>query len=226
MKTKFLVIVAATMGGLFTSVSARPLNATGAEVSAPERFSAPKPTSIVGFTDMPPNYFGSTVRVKLTVDEAGQAQDIRVIAVRDKVLTQSLVSALSQWKFAPARKNGEPVSALVEIPLRLVEDSADSPAVVASMTSKAESEDFEVPALTSVVNFADLPSNYLGSTVRVKLTVDEAGQVHDIRVVPNKDRAVVNSLVSAISQWKFTPARKNGVPVSATVEIPLELVES
>ena len=121
MKTKFLVIAAAIMGGLLTSVCARPLDANSAEASAPEKIDAPKPATIVSFADLPPNYVGSTVRVKLTVDEAGQGHDIRVISNKDKALAKSLVSALSQWKFTPARKNGVPVSATVEIPLQLVE---------------------------------------------------------------------------------------------------------
>lgn len=119
MKTKSLVIAAALLGGLLSSASAFALDTSGAAASG--KFEAPVPVSIVNPTNLHPNYKGATVRVKFTVDEAGQAHDIRVVSAKDAVVAKSLESAISQWRFTPARRNGVPVSAKVELPLQLVE---------------------------------------------------------------------------------------------------------
>jgi TonB family protein len=84
----------------------------------------------------------------------------------------------------------------------------------------------EAPAPARVVQPTGLPLSYEGKIVRLSLTIDAAGKPHDIRVVSADDRALTKSLVAAVSQWQFTPCRKNGVAVSTRVELPLELARS
>ncbi|MBI2497249.1 MAG: TonB family protein [Opitutae bacterium] len=84
----------------------------------------------------------------------------------------------------------------------------------------------DYPAPAKVVSPTNLPRTFEGATVVVSLTIDESGQPHDVKVVSAKDRLLTKSLVSAVSQWRFTPARKNGTPVATKVLLPLELVES
>ena len=83
---------------------------------------------------------------------------------------------------------------------------------------------FDAPAPAKVVSPVDLPRSFMREIVKVTLTVDAAGQPHDIKVVSTKDQAVTKSLVAAVSKWQFTPARENGVAVSCKVMLPLELV--
>ena len=119
MKTKSLVIAAALLGGLLSSAAALALDTSGA--TAAGKFEAPVPISIVNPTNLHPSYKGATVRVMFTVDEAGQAHDIRVVSAKDAAVAKSLAAAISQWKFSPGRKNGVPVSTKVTLPLQLVE---------------------------------------------------------------------------------------------------------
>ncbi len=83
---------------------------------------------------------------------------------------------------------------------------------------------FDAPVPAKVVNPVDLPRSFMREIIQVALTIDAAGQPHDVKVVSTKDRAVAKSLTAAVSQWQFTPARENGVPVSCSVILPLELV--
>ena len=121
MKSKSLVIAATLLGGLFTSASALTIDAPSANAAAPDKFEAPVPTSVVSPANLPPSYVGATVNLKFTVDETGQAHDIRVVSDKDRVVAKSLAAAISQWKFSPGRKNGVPVSSNVILPLHLVE---------------------------------------------------------------------------------------------------------
>ena len=119
MKTKSLVI-AALLGGLLSSASAFTL-VTPAATATPVKFEAPVPSKVVSPTELPPSFKGQTVDVSFTVDVNGQVSNVRLVRATDQYLTKSLVSALSQWKFTPARKNGVPVSTKVVLPLQLVE---------------------------------------------------------------------------------------------------------
>ncbi|HKB57970.1 MAG TPA: energy transducer TonB [Lacunisphaera sp.] len=85
---------------------------------------------------------------------------------------------------------------------------------------------FEAPAPTKVVQPMGLSRRLEGATVTLRFTVDEAGKPHDIRVLAPHDGALTRNLVSAVSQWEFTPGRKNGRAVSTHVELPIQLVDS
>ncbi len=85
---------------------------------------------------------------------------------------------------------------------------------------------FAAPAPASVVSPTGLPNRYVGATVRLTMIIDAAGRPHDIKVVSPRDAALAQKLVAAVSQWQFTPGRKDGAPVSTRIELPLELVES
>ncbi len=82
------------------------------------------------------------------------------------------------------------------------------------------------PAVAHVVSPAGLSRRFEGANVTLTMTVDADGRAHDIRLVSHRDARLEESLVNAVSQWQFTPAKKNGVPFSAKVVLPLQLVES
>ena len=88
---------------------------------------------------------------------------------------------------------------------------------------KAAAPVLEKPALTKAVNPANLPRRHMGETVTLNFTVDAQGRTHDINVMWQGDAMLRRSLVEAVSQWQFTPARKDGQPVSTRVTLPLEL---
>lgn len=84
---------------------------------------------------------------------------------------------------------------------------------------------FDAPAPVQVVSPVRLPRSAEGATVTLAMTIDAAGQPHDVRVVGRGHEDISRNLVAAVSQWKFSPARKNGAAVPAKVLLPLELVD-
>jgi TonB family protein len=114
MNIKSLVIASALAGGLFCSASA-------ITTVAPANFQAPVPASVVSPTDLPPSLKGVIVTLRLTVDAAGNPSNIKIVRGDSEALRRNLVSAVSQWKFKPALKNGVPVATQIELPLQLVE---------------------------------------------------------------------------------------------------------
>lgn len=81
----------------------------------------------------------------------------------------------------------------------------------------------DMPQPAQVVNPTGLPSRYEGATVTVLLTVDTAGAARDITVVSPRDPELVRAVTKAVAQWRFTPARKSGVPFATRIELPLRL---
>jgi TonB family protein len=84
----------------------------------------------------------------------------------------------------------------------------------------------DVPLPTKVVNPTDVPGQYAGSTVTLQLTVDAAGAARNISVVSPNDPELSRAVVKAVSQWRFAPARKGGVPVESRIELPLQLKDT
>jgi protein TonB len=95
----------------------------------------------------------------------------------------------------------------------------------ASATTRVAPSDYAAPVPTAVVAPTGLPRSHIGAIVTLRLNVDATGQPSNIRVLSDRDPALTQRLVEAVSQWRFSPARQNGIAVGATIELPLELQE-
>ena len=93
-----------------------------------------------------------------------------------------------------------------------------------SHANVAKAVAFEAPVVEKVVSPTGLSSTLKGSTVTLSMTIDDKGQPSDIRVSGN-DRKLTRSMVAAVSQWQFAPAKKNGVAVPSRIVLPVELTE-
>lgn len=86
-------------------------------------------------------------------------------------------------------------------------------------------EEFSVPAPLSVVPPAGIPRRYQNETIRLGLTIDEQGRPQHIQMLSGNDPYLARRLLPAVARWKFSPARRNGLPVSAEIVLPVLLVE-
>lgn len=118
MKASTLLLAAALAGGMAVP-AAHAFNAETARPADLVACTAPVPSRVVAPTGLWRRHEGETVKVALTIDATGQPAEIRVIA-GDRNLQERLVPAVAQWKFEPARRNGEAVTTRVVMPIRLV----------------------------------------------------------------------------------------------------------
>jgi protein TonB len=121
MKSKTIILAGALLGGLLSVSSFAITPDVHNQINAALRFEAPMVTKVVHPTGLNRRYEGATVRVSLTVDETGRAHDVKVLSSDDPMLARSLVPAITQWQFTPARKNGTPVPAQVVLPIQLMD---------------------------------------------------------------------------------------------------------
>ena len=81
----------------------------------------------------------------------------------------------------------------------------------------------DVPLPVKVVNPTDLPRRYLDATVMLELTVDKSGQPRDITVLRPIDPELAQSLIPTLAQWRFSPAQRDGQPVTTRIVLPIKL---
>lgn len=88
---------------------------------ADEKTEPPVPVRTVA-PEVPPDFARSgvtgLVTISLTVDDRGNVQDEKVIKSSHRELEVPALAAIKRWKFKPARKDGNPVSAHVAIPIK------------------------------------------------------------------------------------------------------------
>jgi|GEM_PF-1365740 len=120
--------------------------------------------------------------------------------------------------------NSKKILALSAIVLGGVLSSSAFATTASSHASVAKAVAFEAPVLEKMVAPTGLSRRHEGATVTLSMTVDDKGQPSEIRV-PGNDQNLTRSLVSAVSQWQFVPAKKNGVAVPSKIALPIELVE-
>ncbi len=123
MKAVNKLAVLLSLGSLLTlAASAKTLEQTYLESyrGAP---GAPVPVAVVS-PRVGPEYAGSTVELEFNVDTDGQTSDFRVKSSPDSMLGEAVLAAVKQWQFAPAERNGVPVTTRVVLPVHIVDDSA------------------------------------------------------------------------------------------------------
>ena len=77
-------------------------------------FSEPRPVSIVDPLIAPTVYQGGTVVLRVGVNDSGVVSDIEVLSAVPAI-TDPVVAAVRQWRFAPARLNDQPIAARTTI---------------------------------------------------------------------------------------------------------------
>jgi protein TonB len=111
-----------SLGALAPFASAKTLEQTYLD-SYPKAPGVPMPISVVS-PNVGSNFQGETVEIEFTVDTAGKPSDFLVKSASDGNLAELVVAAVKKWEFAPATKDGVPVTTTVDLPVRIGPESA------------------------------------------------------------------------------------------------------
>lgn len=79
----------------------------------------PEPTKVVNPVNLPRDFVKSTVEITLSVDENGVPSQIQVVSNVNREVAKQVVSAVSQWRFAPKYVDGQPVAGDFVLPLEI-----------------------------------------------------------------------------------------------------------
>ncbi len=120
----------------------------------------------------------------------------------------------SQWQFESGTKAGEPVNVIaqIEVNFRLVDDPKGVPWHLGRV-------EFHLPPGVSrpVIKDGPIPAGAdirESANVTVAFDIDEAGSPNNIQIDKSSDEDWARDVTAALRKWKFTPASKDGSPIS------------
>lgn len=159
-----------------------------------------------------------TVLLKAMVGADGKASDLQVLRGLGLGLDEKAVAAVSAWQFDPATKHGEAVDSTVQIEVNFRR--------LQKVEWHLARVEFHLPEGTSrpVLETAQGPDSapYADSaTVTMAFDVDEQGVPVNVQVEKASDENWAREVTAALREWKFTPAQKDGVPVSVPCTMDL-----
>ncbi|MDE3256874.1 MAG: M56 family metallopeptidase [Gemmatimonadota bacterium] len=163
------------------------------------------------------------VFLKFKVNVDGSVSDVRDL--RGQVIfVKPAIDAISQFRFKPAERKGKPVAVWMTQAIKFM-----LPKHGAALSSDAGDtvglEEFHItsvdvkPAITHAVqpNYPDVARrNRLTGIVLLHFKVNVDGSVSDVRALRGRPM-FVQPAIDAISQYRFSPAQREGKPVPAWI---------
>lgn len=171
-------------------------------------------------------------RIMVMIDAQGRLADWFVTGYTHPLFAQNTLEVLPGWTFKPARKNGQPVDARVELSV-----SFHRSGVLRSITADPEAamrirwpernrrilgqicRDHELDQpLDAIAEVAPMPTFREGAVARqgsviVDYVVDPEGRVRMPLIVSSDDPVFSDSVLLALSQWRYGTPRRDGKPV-------------
>jgi TonB family protein len=144
----------------------------------------------------------------VAVDETG-----RIVAVRNAPAewAEKFAIAIKNWRFLPARKNGQPVAAEVRVPFVIEVASPEIGTRVAPRVTFQEPPIYPFPMRASGMR----------GEVVVDFIVDIEGRVRNAFVIKSLNPAFDDPALEAVRKWQFESGRVGDRPVNTHMQVPV-----
>lgn len=168
------------------------------------------------------------VWIVVSVNADGKLTDSLVTRFTHRALADEAQYALSKWRYEPARRNGQPISACGEVHFHFAAAGAvitmNPMSTVASLTAFVR----DVPFVTTLCRPDELdqpptalhtvtpptPPASTGARVVIDFVIDEEGRPRLPVLVSATDPRCVGPAAAALAQWRFAPPTRRGQPVA------------
>lgn len=167
-----------------------------------------------------------TVMVEFVVEPDGHVTRAVVKESTDKQFEEPALAAVAQWSFSPALEEGRPIASAMGAPIRfaaaqwkqkrmpLFPQMSDMPQSLKVTPAKATfAPDPEYPL--------ELSGQKIAGEVQMEFTVDETGQVRDLKVLWASHPAFVEASLRAIEKTRFEPAHQGPFPKASAKRYPV-----
>jgi TonB family protein len=152
------------------------------------------------------------VAMALSIDANGTVKSATPRSKLDGQTLAAIQACVQTWRFAPARRNGQPIASEIVLP------------VLCMPTPKKRSGPSVPPKVTRqtgpVYPFAMLRFGLTGE-VKVDFVVDERGQVQNATIVSSNNPEFDTAALEAVRDWKFEPGTRDGHPVTTHMQVPV-----
>jgi TonB family protein len=158
------------------------------------------------------------VIVEFTVTSAGTVSGVFAVRSTSSILEPAAVAAVSRWIFRPAKVNGRAVNTRMQIPLIFSLPRGAQKAAQARLPKDAPARPvFQIaPTYPAAAGMVGADGEVI---VDFKVTVD--GYVKGARAVRSTQKVFEAPAVSAVSRWRFIPARAKGKMIETRVQVPV-----
>ena len=165
------------------------------------------------------NRIEGTVTVEAESDIDGNMKVLRIVKGLGHGLDDTAMQAIRSWRFAPARRNGAPVTAITQIDVDFKLPLSAVVRIGGGVTSPT------VLARVEPLYTEEARKVRLQGTVVVEGVVKKDGTLDVTRIVRGLDYGLTESAVNALKQWKFKPGARNGesMDVSLNIEVNFNL---
>jgi len=172
------------------------------------------------------------VIVAISVDAQGKIKDSLLLAYTSELLAKTTLDALKEWRFQPARLDGDPIPSQVELTVNYTLEGAVITSNIVNlylfgrfehagdnryvyrMRSPGELDRAPTPTNSPSPKYAEQAfKEGVRGKVQVHFYIDEQGAVR-LPAVTNPDVSpyLAEKAVEAVREWKFEPPLSHGAP--------------
>jgi TonB family protein len=156
------------------------------------------------------------VGLRVIIDADGKPRDLQVVHALGMGLDENAIAAVGTWQFQPGTKGGQPIKVLAQIQVNfrlLPKTGGKDPGWHLGRA------DFHIPdgTLRPAVEKAVAPyvaDDPIGATTTLKFDIDEKGAPVTVQIEKSSDDEWSRDVTGALAKWRFTPASKDGAPVT------------
>jgi TonB family protein len=170
--------------------------------------------------------------IAVSIDETGRVKDLLPLAYSNIRFARASTEALQDWRFEPARADGQPVPVQLEmrfdytlegavITTNIVNhfffdnyDNIGDNALVYRPASPRRLDRAPVRVSGEEPKYATAAEkNGVRGSVSVRFYIDETGAVRQPAVTSDADPYLADQAMQAVRSWKFEPVTSRGRPV-------------
>jgi TonB family protein len=169
------------------------------------------------------NIEGSVI-VEVRVGLDGRARDLRVVAGLGFGLDENALLAVRDWRFSPAKRDGKEVEAVTRVDVEFNVRNAELNEVIANDMATRVGPGVVPPGVIHRVEpqYPQAPTSRTRSgTVLLDAVIQENGVPKVVRVLQSLGWELDESAITALEQWRFSPAMKNGMPIKVRMNVEM-----
>jgi TonB family protein len=166
--------------------------------------------------------YQGTVVLDVVIGEDGAPANVRLVRPLGMGLDEKAVEAVTQWRWEPALKDGEPVQATAQVEIHFRLDSGGQP--------QAEDDEEVYPignGVSAPKMIKEVAPEYseearaagLEGTVVLSVVIDEEGVPQNVEVKKELGLGLDEKAIEAVQQWRFEPAMRDGKPVRVAAQV-------
>jgi TonB family protein len=162
-----------------------------------------------------------TVTVEVFVDVNGNAEVRRVVRGLGFGLDENALVAVRRWRFIPGAQNGRAVgmSTLVDVEFSL--RTAELNELIANDMASRVGPGVTPPGIVRRVEPLYRAEESQGPVV-LDVVVQEDGTPKIVRVIQSQSWKLDESAITAVEQWRFSPATMDGMPVRVRLNVAVD----